>query len=152
MEQARKNLKTSSIIVLVLAGLSLINILFELFFGEFSKALSGVTIPEGAPENIVLIAQIFVLAVSLLILLPQVYIGIKGLKIAKKPDSSRGHIIWGIILLVFTAFGLFSPFVALIQKNGEAFDNISELCSIAVDVFILFEYVKFARDVRKNLN
>ena len=152
MEQARKNLKTSSIIVLVLAGLSLINILFELFFGEFSKALSGVTIPEGAPENIVLIAQIFVLAVSLLILLPQVYIGIKGLKIAKKPDSSRGHIIWGIILLVFTSFGLISPFVALIQKNGEAFDNISELCSIAVDVFILFEYVKFARDVRKNLN
>lgn len=152
MEQARKNLKTSSIIVLVLAGLSLINILFELFFGEFSKALSGATIPEGAPENIVLIAQIFVLAVSLLILLPQVYIGIKGLKIAKKPDSSRGHIIWGIILLVFTAFGLISPFVALIQKNGEAFDNISELCSIAVDVFILFEYVKFARDVRKNLN
>ena len=152
MEQARKNLKTSSIIVLVLAGLSLINILFELFFGEFSKALSGATIPEGAPENIVLIAQIFVLAVSLLILLPQVYIGIKGLKIAKKPDSSRGHIIWGIILLVFTAFGLISPFVALIQKNGEVFDNISELCSIAVDVFILFEYVKFARDVRKNLN
>ena len=151
MEQARKNLKTSSIVVLILTALSLINILFELFFGELNKELNGAAIPEGSPENIVFITQIFILVVSLLVLLPQLYIGVKGLKIAKSPDSSRGHIVWGVILLVFTALGLFSPFVALIEGNGEAFGNASELCSIAVDVVVLFEYVKYARTVRKGV-
>ena len=151
MGKSRKNLKTMSIIVLALAGLSLLNILFELFFGELNKELNNATIPEGSPENIVLIAQIFILVVSFLLLLPQAYIGIKGIKIANSPNSSKGHIIWGIILIVFTALSLISPFLALIQGNGDAFGNISELCSIAVDVFILFEYVKYARDVRNGI-
>ena len=147
MEQTKKNLRTYSIIVLAFAGLSLLNLLFEIFFGELSNA----AIPEGAPDNILLITQIFVLVISFLLLLPQLYIGIKGIKIAKKPNASRGHIVWGIILLVFTATGLFDPFLALVQGNGEAFGNIAELCSIAVDVYILFEYVKYARAVRNGV-
>ena len=149
MEQARKNLKTTSIIVLALAGLSLINLLFGIFFGDLNTELNNATIPDGAPDNVILITKIFVLVVSILILLPQLYVGLKGLKMAKKPDSSRGHIVWGIILVVFTACGLLSPFVALIQGNGDAFGNVSELLSIAVDVFVLFEFVKYARAVRK---
>jgi hypothetical protein len=151
MEQTRKNLKTSSIIVLALAGLSLLNALFEIFFGELNKELKGAVIPEGAPDNVVLIAQIFVLVISFLFFLPQLYIGIKGLKISKKPDSSKAHIVWGIILVVWTAIGLLSPLFALIQGNGNTFENFASVCSIAVDVFILFEYVKYARAVRKGL-
>lgn len=151
MEQTRKQLKIYSVIVLALAGLSLLNILFGLFFSEFSEVLKNAAIPEGAPDNIFLITQIFVLVISFLLLLPQAYIGIKGLKMAKTPNSSKGHIVWGIILIAFTAGGLISPFLALIQGNGEAFGNIAELCSIAVDVFILFEYVKYAMAVRNEI-
>ena len=151
MEKTRKNLKISSIIVLALAGLSLINIIFELFFGEFNKELNNATIPEGAPDNIILISKIFILVVSFLILLPHLYIGIKGLKIAKTPNDSKGHIVWGIILLVFTAIGLIAPLRALIKGNGSIFGNISELCSIVVDVCVLFEYVKYARAVRNGI-
>ena len=151
MEQTRKNLKTSSIIVLALGGLSLLNILFELFFGQLNGELNNAAIPEGAPENIVLITKIFILVVSVLLLLPQAYIGIKGLRIAKKPDSSKGHIVWGIILIVFTATGLISPLLAFVQGNGNAFGNISELCSMVVDVVVLFEYVKYARAVRNGI-
>lgn len=151
MKQARKNLKTSSIIVLIFAGLSLINIIFELFFGELNGALNSVALPDGSPDNVVLIAQIFILAISFLLLLPQLYIGFKGLKMAKNPDNSRGHIVWGIILFVFTALGLVSPFMALVRGNGEAFANISELLSIAVDVIVLFEYVKYAKAVRRGI-
>ena len=151
MEQSRKNLKTSSIIVLALAGLSLLNIIFELFFGSLNGALNSAAIPEGATDNIILIAKIFILVLSILILVPQFYIGIKGIKIAKNPDSSKGHIVWGIILIVVTAIGLISPFRMLIQGEGEAFGNVSELLSVGVDVFILFEYVKYARAVRKGI-
>ena len=151
MEQSRKNLKNSSIIVLALAGLSVLNILFELFFGELSGELNNATVPEGASENVVLIAKIVILVVSVLMLLPQAYLGIKGLKIAKKPNSSIGHIVWGIILVVFTAAGLISPLVSFLQGNGEAFANVAEFLSIAVDVAVLAGYVKFAMNVRKGI-
>ena len=149
MEQARKKLKTSSIIVLALAGLSLLNLIFGIFFGDLNTELNNATIPDGSPDNVILIAKIFVLVVSILMLLPQLYIGLKGLKMAKKPDSSRGHIVWGIILIVFTAMGLFSPLSAFLQGDGDAFANVAEFMSIAVDVVVLFEFVKYARAVRK---
>ena len=143
MGHSRKGLKNSSVIVLALAALSLLNILFELFFGEFNDA----AIPAGSPDNILLIAQIFILVVSILLLLPQFYVGFRGLKIAKNPDSSSGHIVWGYILIVFTAAGLISPFLALIQGE-DAFANVATLLSIAVDVVVLIEYVKYAKAVR----
>ena len=151
MGQSRKNLKNSSIIVLALAGLSLLNILFELFFGEFGGELNNASVPEGAPENVVLIARMFILVVSVLMLLPQVYIGIKGLKIAKIPNSSKGHIVWGIILVVFTATDLIIPLVSFLQGNGDAFANVAEFLSIAVDVAVLSGYVKFAMEVRNGI-
>ena len=151
MKQTRKNLKNYSVIVLGLAALSLLNTLFELFFGELNSELNNAAIPEGAPENVVMIAKIFIVVVSLLILLPQVYVGIKGLKIAKNPDKSVGHIVWAIIIIVFTAGALISPLLALIQGNGAAFGNASEFLSIAVDVFVLVEYVKYARAVRNEI-
>ena len=151
MEQSRKNLKNASIIVLALAGVSLLNILFELFFGELSGELNNAKIPDGAPGNVALIARIFILVVSVLMLLPQAYIGIKGLKLAKEPNSSKGHIVWGIILVVLTAAGLISPLVSFLQGNGEAFGNVSEFLSIAVDVAVLLGYVKFAMEVRKGI-
>lgn len=151
MEHARKNLKNYSVIVLALAVLSLLNILFELFFGEFSGELSGAASAEGVPDNILLITKIFVSVVSFLLLLPQAYVGIKGIKIAKNPDKSRGHIVWGIILIVFTGIGLLTPFFALIEGSGDAFGNTAELCSIAVDVYVMFEYVKYAKAVHDGI-
>lgn len=147
MEQARKRLKTSSIVVLILGGLTLLNILLEVFFGNLNDAVS----PEGASATILLIVKILVLAVSLVLFLPQLYIGIKGLKMAKAPDSSKGHIVWGIILIVLGFVGLISPLTALIQGNGDALGNTSELLSIVVDITVLIEYVSAARAVRNGL-
>lgn len=148
MAQAKKNLKTYSIIVLALGALTLINLLFELFFGELNGELNNATIPDGAPANVAMIARIFILVISLLFLLPQFYIGIKGLKIVKKPDSSRAHIVWGVILTVFTALTWISSFLAFFQGDGDAFGKVAEFFSIAVDVYVLFEYVRYAKAVR----
>ena len=148
MEKNKKNLRFMSIVLLILAGLSLLSILFELFFGELSDAFKGATLPEGATDNVILVAKIVILAISLLLLLPQVYIGIKGIKIAKNPDNSKGHIVWGVILIVFTALGLGSPIAGLIQ-GSDIMGNIASLCSIIVDICILYEYVSFARAVQK---
>ena len=76
--------------------------------------------------------------------------GIKGLRISKKPNSSKGHIVWGIILLVFASFSLISPVVDIIN-NGFKQDYISEFLSIAVEVAVFVEYVRFAIAVRKTV-
>lgn len=151
MEKTRKSLKNISIVVLALAGLSFINILFELFFGELGTELNNAVIPEGAPDNILFITRMFILGLSFLLLLPQAYVGIKGLVIARKPNSSVGHIVWGIILIVFTALSLVSPLLSLIQGKGDAFGDFAQVCSIGVDVFVLIEFVRYARAVRKEI-
>lgn len=144
MEKARKNLKNLSIVILAFAGLTLIDTVFELLFGSFNNA----EIPEGSPDNILLITKIFVAVVALIMLLPQVYIGVKGLKVAKNPDSSRGHIVWGTILFVLTLIGLVSPVLALIRMEDAA-ANIAQILSVAVDAAIFWYYVKFAKIVSK---
>ena len=148
MEKNKKNLKGMSIVVLVLAGLSLLSILFELFFGELNEAFKST---EGATDNVILIAKIVVLAISVLLLLPQLYIGIKGIKIAKNPDNSKGHIVWAVILIVLTAIGLVTPIAGIIN-GGDVFRNIADLCSIIVDIVILYEYMVFAKAVQKGAN
>ena len=142
MEQTRKHLKFSSLAILALAALSLINIVSELLFGELNNA----EIPAGSPDNILLITKIILMVVSLVCVLPQVYIGIKGLKIAQNPDSSKGHIVWGIILLAFAIIGMISPLVAVI-KQEEVFENASALLSILIEVAFFYDYVKSARAV-----
>ena len=142
MEQSRKNLKIASIVVLVFAGFSLLELVGELLFGDLNQA----AIPEGAGDNILMITKIILIVVGLLCTIPQVYIGLKGLKVAKNPDSSRGHIIWGIILLAISAFGLISSLVEVF-KQGNTFEDISGVLSIVVEVCIFFEYVKYAKDV-----
>ena len=146
MEQTRKNLKLSSIVVLVLSGFSMLQVVCEMFFGELSNSI----IPEGAPDNILLITRIFLFSFALLLTLPSIYIGIKGLRMAKKPNSSKGHIVWGMILLVLTSLCLISPAADFII-NGFKYGNISEFFSIAVEVTVFFEYVKYAIVLRKTI-
>ena len=140
MEQARKNLKNMSIVVLLLAAATLVQIGTELMLGE----LNSVEIPAGSPDNILLITKIRLLSISFVLLLPQLYIGIKGLKEAKSPTDSKGHIVWGMILFVLTLVGLISPAVAIIKREA-VLENVSSLCSILVEVVVFFDYIKYAR-------
>lgn len=147
MEQTRKNLKLSSIVVLIFAGLSLIEVVCELLLGTFGK----VAVPEGAPENILLITRIFLFSFALLLTLPSIYIGVKGLRIAKNPNSSKGHIVWAIILLVIASLSLINP-VAGCVNNGFQYENIRAILSIAVEILVLAEYSKYAIAVRKTIS
>lgn len=144
MEKSRKNLKIYSVIILLFAGLTLLSLVAELWLGELNNA----EIPEGAPENILSITRVFVLVVSFVLLLPRLYVGFKGLKMAKNPDSSNGHIVWGMILLVISVIGLISPITALAESKN-IFDGVMELLGVIVDVVVFYGYVKYAKAVSK---
>jgi uncharacterized membrane protein YhaH (DUF805 family) len=144
MEQTRKNFKTASIVVLIFAGLSLLSVIVGLIFGDFNS----VEVPADAPENILLMTKTLLLVVSLIFLLPQVYIGVKGLKIAKTPDKSKGHIVWAVILLVFSVLSLITPVVNMVTQ-GDIMDNVGTLLGALLEVIVYYEYIKYAREVLK---
>ena len=132
--------------MLALAVFSLLQIVSKLLYGE----LNNDVIPEGAPENILPITKIVLFSVALLLTLPNIYIGIKGLRIAKKPNSSKGHIVWAIILLVFASLSLIEQGVGFIH-DGFKFENISAFCSSVVEVTVFVEYIRLAIAVRKTV-
>lgn len=144
MEQSRKHLRISSWIILLFAALTVIQALGYLAWGDLNNA----EIPDGAPENILEITKIFLLVVTVLFLLPEVYVGIKGLRMAKNPNSSKGHIIWAIIIFVFTLISLILPLVDIV-KGDNVKDNIRTLLSLVLNASIYFDYIKYARLVAK---
>ena len=141
MEQTKKNLKTTSMLVLLFAALNLIRVIVSLIFDGFGST-------EGATDGAVLVANIIVLVVTVICLIPQVYIGLKGIKVANAPDSSKAHVIWAMILFVITVLSLISPVIGLIKKDTGS-DNVGTLLSLLLEGIIYFEYVKYARDIAK---
>lgn len=145
MENSRKYLRLYSIFILIFAVYTLITLAVEVLFATFDN----VEIPEGAPENVVLIAQIVILSISFILLLPQLYVGLKGLKMAKYPNSSRGHIIWAMILLVFAVLGSISPIKNLISGTN-ARENFGTVTTCMVEISIYFEYIRYAKAVAED--
>ena len=144
MEQSRKTLKIMSIVILVLAAITLFSTAFELLFGD---TFTNVEIPEGSPENIVPITKIFLAVITVIMLIPRVYLGVKGIKVANSPNSSKGHIVWGVILLVLSVFSIASP-VSNIINSGVAVSEIISIAGTVLDIVIFAIYVKAATVVR----
>ena len=144
MEQTTKRFKTASLMVLLFAGLSLLETVSELLFGELNSA----EIPEGAPENVLMITKIILLVLALLFLLPKLYVGLKGLRVAKNPNTSKGHIVWAMIIFVFAVLDLIKPVSGLFTQ-GFAYESLSTITSVVLELVIYYEYIKFAREVRK---
>ena len=142
--ETRKHLKISSIVILIFAGSSLLQILSEILFGELNNA----AIPEGAPGNVLLITKIFMLCVSVLLLLPSIYVGVKGLKMAKKPDGSKGHIVWATIIFVIAVLSLIDPVLGFINNEGTT-ETIGALFSVLLEIVIYLDYIKYAKAVAK---
>ena len=144
MKETKRNLKVLSYVILALAAYSLIRVALDIFlFTDFSS------LPEGATATTVLIGQITVIVVSFLLLLPQVYVGVKGIKVSNTPDSSKAHIVWAIILAVFSAIGVVGAVSDLVGKNGELVGNLLETADMVIDVCLYITYAKYAKQIRK---
>ena len=83
----------------------------------------------------------------MLFLLPQIYVGVKGVRMAKNPNGSKGHIIWTCILFAFAVVNLISPLVGLVQGTGS--DNFGRVFSYLLEIAIYYDYIKYATAVSK---
>ena len=80
MENSKKNLKIMSICILICTAITLVRLVLELVY-------AGVKGQFEASKGIVLASLIITFVIAFIILLPQIYVGLKGLKIAKNPNG-----------------------------------------------------------------
>ena len=144
MEKNKKNLKILSILILALAVYSLIRIVLSVF----SIDLNPENLTDGASATHLLIGQIFVCVVSVILLIPQIFVGIKGIKVSNNPDSSKAHIVWAVILTVLSVIGILSPASELI-KGVAVLDNLLAVADMALDAIIYIEYINYAKKLVK---
>ena len=145
MSISRNHLKEASFLVLLFTAFSFIRMIIQVFVGfEADPTQVGVS------HEIIVVTMIVMFVVGLILLLPQLYVGVKGMKIAKNPTSSKGHIVWAVILLVFSAFGLIST-VTSIAEQINVVDNVITLVDHALDVIVYCMYIKYANRVLKGI-
>lgn len=145
MSISRNHLKEASFLVLLFTAFSFIRMIIQVFVGfEADPTQVGVS------HEIIVVTMIVMFAVGLILLLPQLYVGVKGMKIAKNPTSSKGHIVWAVILLVFSAFGIIST-VTSIAEQINVVDNVITLVDHALDVIVYCMYIKYANRVLKGI-
>ena len=145
MNNSRNHLKEASFLVLLFTAFSFIRMIIQVFVGfEADPTQVGVS------HEIIVVTMIVMFVVGLILLLPQLYVGVKGMKIAKNPTSSKGHIVWAVILLVFSAFGIIST-VTSIAEQINVVDNVITLVDHALDVIVYCMYIKYANRVLKGI-
>lgn len=144
MDKTRRRLMAFSLFILGFAAYTLVSLGLELFLGS---GFDNLTVPEGAPANIIDITKTFIIVVTLLLVLPQIYVGIKGVRVARNPDSSGGHIFWAVVLFIFALVSIVSAFINLVS-NGGAGDGFSMMIDGAIEAIFYLEFIIYARRVK----
>ena len=143
MEKNKKELKILSILILALTALTVVLSVLDLCI----KGLPQVEAPEGFTQEAVQVVAIISVVITYVVLIPQIYVGFKGLKIATSTEQVAGkaHMVWAVILAVVVGISTISGISGLFS----AFD-VSKLLNVfthAVDVFIYVYYFIIARRV-----
>ena len=146
METSRKNLKSMSLLILFLAALSLTRNIID----AVSTGFKADNVPNGMTETAVMIATIVAFVVSLVLLIPQIYVGVKGVKVANNPEtSSKGYIIWAKILFVFAIIATVFSVVDLVNA-ADKLNSVLALVNVILDVVVYFLFIKYANQVTKS--
>ena len=146
MNNSRRHLKEASFLVLIFTALSFIRMAIQCFVVGFEVDPAEV----GASHELVVVMMVVMFVISMVLLLPQLYVGVRGMKIAKNPTSTKGHIVWAVILLIFSAFGIIST-VSSIAEQVNILDNVITLFDHALDVIVYCMYIKYANRVLKGV-
>ncbi len=144
MNETKTNLKISSILVLVLSGFSFLRTVVDLISVDISA------LPEGTSEEIILIAKIAIAVVCAIILLPQIFVGVRGLKLVKNPAPGKSHIVWTNILLVVLAVSAIFNVISLFQ-NADVGSVTSSLAHNCVEIAVFSSYLQYALALQKEI-
>ena len=131
MSKSRKDLRLLSIIVLICVAINFVMTMIDIC--QFGLALPSVVI-EGVSKEVIEILAITIIVFKLLFLFPQVYVGIKGMKIADGATCNKAPRVWALVLAILAGIALISSAIDLFK----AFD-VDQLLTVldgAIDVVL----------------
>lgn len=133
-----------SVLFLILAAVSLINLIVPLVNGELSVAyMMQLT---GSAENIVRIVLIVTIALAVLSILALTYMGIMGLRQSKGLHTGSAHIVIATIILVFLVIALILEAISFFTSPVKDWIGFfTSLSSVVVTVI----YIRAAKALKQ---
>ena len=142
MRNNRKELKALSILILVIVAFDIIRNIVEACINGIPQVKE---VPDGMTKEMVQVSSVIAFALIFVVLIPQIYIGIKGINIANGGVNTKAHIIWSLILAVLSGVLVVSRTTDLIKEFN--YENVMDVISPAIDVVMFAFYLVYARRV-----
>jgi hypothetical protein len=142
MEKNKKELKTLSYAILFLVTLSLIRLIVDICVNGLPKVNV-----EGVSAEVANVMTIVAVVLSFVLLLPQVYVGVKGVKIANGGKGDKWHIVIAVILGICALTAVVSNCISMVKTFN--FDTVLAVVDSALDVAIFVWYIITARKIAK---
>lgn len=147
MEKTKRDLWITSVVILVLTLIVVVNAIIGAASTGFTFNAAPV---DGLSKEIVQIILIITWAIGLIVLIPQIYVGYTGMKIAKDQADPRkkGHLIWAIILAIFSLISVITSISNIANSKNLASDIIN-LVDAILSVLLFGGYVFFVRKLSR---
>ena len=141
MEKNKKELKILSWVILVLALFAVVNNIVELCISGLPTA----TPPEGLTVEVVKVISIIGCVIGFLVYIPQIFVGVQGIRVADGAKAGKAHIVWAIVLAVFAGISAVSGFCSF--ASGFTASKLASACMSIVDVMVYVYYIIYARKI-----
>ena len=150
--QNRKNLHDYGLVLVVLGVLNLFmfvsTIVAGLVDGSIANALADV---EASILVAVKVSLGVIGALMGLLVLADVFIGVKALKVSKNPNTDKGYITAAKVFFVMSVIATISHIVTLVGGNAPIVDTILNLVNAALSAVVYAYFIKYAQAVRKDV-
>ncbi len=147
MKNNRKELKVFSIMILIFAGASILRSILDVCINGFQK-IATTDLPENVTPEMHHIASVVAFVIGLILFIPQIYIGIKGIHVTNGSSSGKAHIVWAIILAICSGITMISAISTLF--GSFSVDSLVDVLGIVVDFALYVFYFIFARKVNND--
>ena len=146
MSKNRKRLQIASLIILTITLFILVrNIVNVSIHGFEATTIPEELIETGVTLETLTIVNIILFVVSLLILIPDAYVGIKGLQIVKSKTEKKSHITLAKIFVVL--YGL--TFVSTCMSFTTTTNLPLTIISLVVELFATLAFLFYAIYAKK---
>ena len=141
MEKNKKELKILSWVILVLALFAVVNNIVELCISGLPTA----TPPEGLTVEVVKVISIIGCVIGFLVYIPQIFVGVQGIRVAGGAKAGKAHIVWAIILAVFAGISVVAGLCSF--ASGFTASKLASVCMAIVDIMVYVYYIIYARKI-----
>ena len=148
----KTRLRENGIVLIVLGIYNILTfvstVVKSLIDGTISGALATVEADILVAVKVVLIV---LCAIMLLIAGADIFLGVKAIKVSKKPNASKGYIIVAKVFSILTCIAVISNIISMFTGNAaSAVDGGVNMASYALSLIIYSFFIKSAEAVRND--